>query len=119
MTAPRSNVIAREDVQQKVFVPAVGWASRFTSGDLQVCYNDGVQITLSSDSSAIYFTDLDGLCVDMALFTPFVFHSRYGHSELLPATLKTRLAEMPYVIEHLAKMSSKGRRPSPNAPQVV
>uniref|UniRef100_A0A668ATA2 Serine/threonine-protein kinase PLK4 n=1 Tax=Myripristis murdjan TaxID=586833 RepID=A0A668ATA2_9TELE len=77
-------------VVKSIFVPNVGWASRLTSGEVWVQFNDGSQLVVQAGVSCITYTSPEGLI------------TRYKENEKLPEHVKEKLHCLSTILGQLA-----------------
>ncbi|XP_028293138.1 serine/threonine-protein kinase PLK4 isoform X2 [Gouania willdenowi] len=77
-------------VVKSIFVPNVGWASRLTSGEVWVQFNDGSQLVVQVGVSCITYTSPEGRV------------TRYKENEKLPDPVKEKLHCLSTILTLLA-----------------
>ncbi|XP_031556961.1 serine/threonine-protein kinase PLK4-like [Actinia tenebrosa] len=81
------------EIFKSTFVEGVGWASQLTSGGVRVQYSDGSQMLVNASEAKVNYTDSQGTV------------TQYRYSDTFPSVIKTKLANLPFIIESLAKAS--------------
>lgn len=93
-TSTRQPLTPQTTVLRSIYIQDTGWASQLSSGEVWIQYNDGSQLSLQpSGSTALKYTDTQGK------------KARFGRNDQIPDDVKTKLVQLPQVLESFAQFS--------------
>lgn len=77
---------------KSAFIDGAGWASQLKGGEIHMQFNDGAQMKFHPTLLVVQYTEKDGQT------------SRYSKTDSLPIEVKTRLCQLPAIIQKLAQI---------------